>query len=329
MSYILERSMYCLYLNRERKIFLQKTTIKNYIIRNYQEKDADKIASFDFMAMLAYRYNKDYKPENIFCAVDSEENICGVAHLELDSTWHFIDDDSKPSNFVYSLNIDMSMNPSYEHPEELGNELFQLIRDRARTLRNEYPHKKVKLSYTTASDELEELDYFLSKGFTTRRSHLVMKRDLTEELPEVTVPDKIKIVNWKMETLEEQQKYLQAEADGDPDSAPWSINRLQWTKNGSEWNTFTAFEDDKVVGSVMTWGLGETRSATENIFVLPEWRRKGIAKAVIVECLNYLKENGKTEATLGVFGENGRAIALYRSLGYKMLGVNLELGLDI
>ena len=45
-----------------------------------------------------------------------------------------------------------------------------------------------------------------------------MKRDLTEKLPVVKVPDNIKIVNWKMETLEEQLKYLQAEADGDPES---------------------------------------------------------------------------------------------------------------
>ncbi|WP_419715122.1 GNAT family N-acetyltransferase [Heyndrickxia oleronia] len=44
-------------------------------------------------------------------------------------------------------------------------------------------------------------------------------------------------------------------------------------------------------------GIGKERSATENIFVLPEWRRKGIAKAVITEALKFLKNKGKSEAT--------------------------------
>ena len=88
------------------------------------------------MAMPAYRYHKDYKPENIFCPVDSEETICGVAHIELYSSWYFIDDDSNPSDFVFSLNNDMTYNPTCEHPEELGNELFQLLLNRTRTLRN-------------------------------------------------------------------------------------------------------------------------------------------------------------------------------------------------
>lgn len=63
----------------------------------------------------------------------------------------------------------------------------------------------------------------------------------------------------------------------------------------------------------MTQGLGKEKSATENIFVLPEWRRKGIAKAVITEALKFLKNKGKSEATLSVFGDNGRAISLYKS----------------
>ncbi|KKI90138.1 hypothetical protein WQ54_23890 [Bacillus sp. SA1-12] len=142
-----------------------------------------------------------------------------------------------------------------------------------------------------------------------------MKRDLTEDIPNVPLLNNLNIVNWKMET----------QAEG----LCWSLNRLKWTKGGTEWDTFTVFDGDIIVGSVMTWGLGEDRSATENIFVLPEWRRKGIAKTMITEALKYLKNKGKTEATLVVFSDNGKAISLYKSLRYKMLSINIEFGLDL
>lgn len=308
---------------------MQRTTAANYLIRNYKDDDADKIAKFDFLSMLAYRYNKDYVPANIFCAVDSEDNIYGVGHLEFDRTLIANDKNNKPSNFVYILNLDISLNPNFEYPIELQDELLTSLLQRAWEVRSQYLDKQVRVSLTIPSDELEEIDYFLSKGFVVQRNHLIMKRDLTEEIPNAPLLDDINIANWKMETQAEQEQYLKAEAEGDLEGVNWSLNRLRWTKSGSEWDTFTAFNGDTIVGSVMTWGLGEERSATENIFVLPQWRQKGIARAVITEALKFLKEKGKTEATLGVFGDNRKAISLYKSLSYKLLYINIEFGLDL
>lgn len=308
---------------------MSKTENQKYTIRNYIDTDADKIAEFDFLSMLAYRYNRDYEASNIFCAVDANENIVGIGHLEPDQTWFLIDKNTKPSHFVYKLNLSISLNGKFHCPIEIKDELFSTLLNRAKEIRNQYPDKNVTISHTIPSDEIDEIDYFLAKGFYVIRNHLIMKRDLTEEIPTFPITDPIKIINWKMDTEAEQEKYLRAEAESDDNGVSWSLNRLQWTKNGSEWDTFTAFAGDKIVGSVMTWGLDEGRSATENIFVLHEWRRKGIAKAVIIEALKFLKSKGKTEATLGVFGENQKAIALYRALGYKMLFINIEFGLDL
>lgn len=132
-----------------------------------------------------------------------------------------------------------------------------------------------------------------------------------------------------MTTQAEQEQYLAAEARGDDHGVSWSLNHLQWTKSGGEWDAFTVFHENEIIGSVMTWGLGEERSATENIFVVPEWRRKGIAIAFITEALKFLKDKGKKQATLGVFGDNGKAIALYKSLGYKMVDTILQFGIDV
>lgn len=135
-----------------------------------------------------------------------------------------------------------------------------------------------------------------------------------------------------METAEEQMLYQQAESEageGDPHHEAWSLNRLRWYMKGAEWDTFTAFDGERPIGSVMTWGISPIRSATENIFVVSAWRRKGIAKYLITHALKFVKERGKTEATLGVYGDNKRAIALYKSLGYRLIFINMGYGLDV
>ncbi|WP_456276756.1 GNAT family N-acetyltransferase [Bacillus sp. AK128] len=302
---------------------------KPYTIRNYQEMDAEEIGQFDFMGMLAYKYNRDYEPSNIFCAVNSEGHILGVGHLVPDQTWFLLVKNNDPSDFVYKLTMDISLNFNQPSSENVLEELFAHLLTRAKELRAKYPDKKISVNHVISSDDLEEIDFYLSKGFTIIRNHLIMKRDLTEPISPHHFAESIKILNWKMESEEEQERYLRAESESDKDGVSWSLNQLRWTKAGGEWDTFTAFEGDQIVGSVMTWGLGESRSATESIFVLPRWRRKGIAKAMITEALLFLKAKGKTEATLGVFGENQEAIPLYLSLGYKMEGINIELGLEI
>lgn len=304
-------------------------TTTQYTIRNYQDHDANQIAAFDVTAMLAYRYNRDYEQQNVFCAVDSNDHIVGVGHIVPDQTWSEIEHSNQPSDFVYQLNIDISLNEESPPSENVYGELLKCLLNRGRELRAGYPDKKVRVTHTISSDDLEEIDFYLSKGFGTHRTHLLMKRDLREDIEEYSLPGNLVIKRWEMETQAEEEQYLAAEAKGDLYGVSWSLNHLRWTKNGGEWDTFTVFNGNEVVGSVMTWGLGEERSATENIFVLPEWRRKGIAKAVITKALLFLKDNGKSEATLGVFGDNGRAISLYESLGYRMFSIHLEFGKDL
>jgi ribosomal protein S18 acetylase RimI-like enzyme len=308
---------------------MTQAKMKTYKIRNYQDQDADRIADFDFMAMLSYRYNGDYEPQNIFCAVDADGQIIGAGHIVPDQTWFVIEQEDKPTDFVYKLNLDISINEDLTPPENVPQDLLECLLTRAKEIRGQYPDKKIRVAHNIPSEETEEMDFYLSKGFDTQRTHLVMKRDLTEEIPDYPLSANFNIKRWEMALPAEEEQYLAAEARSDDYGVSWSLNHLKWTKRGQEWDTFTVFNGDEVVGSVMTWGLGKDRSATENIFVVPEYRRLGVAKAVITESLKFLRDKGKTEATLGVFGDNGKAITLYRSLGYRVLFTIIEFGLDI
>jgi mycothiol synthase len=62
---------------------------------------------------------------------------------------------------------------------------------------------------------------------------------------------------------------------------------------------------------------------TEHIYVRPPWRGRGLASALIARSLQALKEQGMTEAELGVDSENeSAAFRLYESMGYKTFSVD-------
>lgn len=300
-----------------------------YIIRNYCNDDADKIGCFDKVAEWSYKYKGDFNPANIFCAVNPENEILGVADLEPHISWTPIEENSQNQDYIYRLCVNIRINPSFDAHKNLRSSLMDVILERAKEIKNNYPGKNLRVIKYISTDNNEEMDLFISKGFIAYRNSLVMKRDLTEEIKPYDCSSEFKIVNWKMETEDEVKRYVETDAKCN-DGAAWNFDTVSWMRYSPEWATFAAFsKENEFLGGVMTYLITEERSATENIFVLPEWRRKGIAKAFITEALKYLKKNGKTMATLCTDGDNKPAIDLYKSLGYRMYFVNIEFGYNV
>jgi len=86
-----------------------------------------------------------------------------------------------------------------------------------------------------------------------------------------------------------------------------------------------AWDGDEVVSSVMNYidhdhnkKFDRKRGWTENISTRREWRRRGIARALIIRSMHMHKEKGMTEVALGVDTQNpSGALKLYENLGYK------------
>jgi mycothiol synthase len=87
-----------------------------------------------------------------------------------------------------------------------------------------------------------------------------------------------------------------------------------------------AWDDEGVAGQVKSFidtaqneEHGRKRGWTEQISTARRWRRKGVAKALIVESIRELAARGMTEVALGVHTENPTgAYQLYESLGYEI-----------
>ena len=102
-------------------------------------------------------------------------------------------------------------------------------------------------------------------------------------------------------------------------SDPWSENSITYelTNPLSLW--LVAVEDDKVVGYVGSQSvLGEADMM--NLAVHPDYRRRGIARKLVLELIEQLKTQGSHILILEVRASNDPAIALYTDLGFTQVG---------
>lgn len=88
-----------------------------------------------------------------------------------------------------------------------------------------------------------------------------------------------------------------------------------------------AWDGDQVAGMVLTFintaeneDYKRKRGWTENICVRRPWRRRGLARSLIIQSLHALKELGMEEAALGVDAQNlSGALHLYESCGFQVV----------
>jgi ribosomal protein S18 acetylase RimI-like enzyme len=155
-----------------------------------------------------------------------------------------------------------------------------------------------------------------------------MLRPSLDDIPETPLPSGLEVRPAKPEHF---RAIWEAAREAFKDGwgyAPWPEENFQEFLefphyDPSLWRV--AWDGDQVAGMVLSYINGEEnaqynrqRGYTEDISVRHPWRRRGLARALIVESLHALRAQGMTEAALGVDTENpSGALRLYESLGYR------------
>jgi ribosomal protein S18 acetylase RimI-like enzyme len=157
-----------------------------------------------------------------------------------------------------------------------------------------------------------------------------MVRPTVDDLPDHRLPDGVEI-----RPVTEDQLRAIWEADAEAFRDHWgyvepteeSYERfLAFPHNDlSLWKV--AWDDEGVAGQVRSFvnpaeneEHGRERGWTEFISTARRWRRRGVAKALIVESIRELAARGMTSVGLGVHTENPNgAYELYSSLGYEVV----------
>ncbi|OKP75867.1 hypothetical protein A3842_18975 [Paenibacillus sp. P3E] len=300
--------------------------MNDFVIRNPQEEDAAQIESLDFVLNMLFLYHGDLDKQNMFCAVNGAGEIVAVAHLMEHDTFHAVRQ-ADDSNFVRYLTFDIIFADNRED-ERVKDALTTALIRRSRDIKAQYPDKRIVMANYFDTDNLKELSYYLARGFTIFDTIVVFKYDLEQEIPRYPLPDGVQVQPFVLDNSEALEKYHQAEL-ASFDGVAWSMNQLSWMQGAQEMVNFCAFHGSELIANTSTWRISEERSATENVFVIPEWQKQGIARNIICTALDYLKTQGKTIATLGTHGNNQKAIRLYTQIGYELYGFRLTVGYEI
>lgn len=302
-------------------------------------KEADQIERVDTLENMTRYYehltNCDPYRDMVFAEIEGE--VVGYAR----ATWW---QQTNPDGWVYAHFG--FLKPSWRR-NGIGRAMLRILQRRLRVIAAEQLGSGERPAYLPAmfcswatDTEVATQKLLESEGFKPNRWFYQMLRPDLENIPDLPLPAGIEVrpVDWEAQkrlifeaeteafrdhwgystpTEEDYQAWV-AEVEGDA-----SIDPALWR---------VAWEGDQVVGMVRSF-INETenreyqrqRGWTEHISVRRPWRRRGVARALIAFSLQALKEQGMSEAALGVDTNNtSGANKLYESMGFRPVKININ-----
>ncbi|HEX7171504.1 MAG TPA: GNAT family N-acetyltransferase [Candidatus Limnocylindria bacterium] len=167
-------------------------------------------------------------------------------------------------------------------------------------------------------------------GYTPVRWFADMERSLTDELPEVPeLPDGLEI---RAVSAADAPAIWRADHDafrdhwGGFDDSEASYRRWIESPDFQPERMVVAWDGEEVAAAVLNAvypeenrQLGLKRGWLDSVFTRRAWRRRGLARALIVRSLHRLRSEGLEAAALGVDAANpSGAFGLYESAGFRV-----------
>lgn len=281
-------------------------------IRDLRQADYEFLDQRDPLLQLSLQYNRDYERRN---AIVTEEDgaIVGIAVARKHFTWD--SPGAKVNKMVAELCTDR---------DDVRLILINGLKDKIDEIQKCFPEKNVALTAIFDTTEIKDTQLYLNQGFYYDELIPVLGYNLENAVKHFQIPEGIRIVACPKDKVSVEQ-YIQATGEAN-EGIYDSMNDYLFQQNDPSFESFMAVtHTGKVVGGISSWKIDQERAATENIFVVPEYRRNNIARELIATVLERLKRNGMKLATLSMYGDNMRAMRLYQGIGYELSYYLVEL----
>lgn len=213
----------------------------------------------------------------------------------------------------------------------IGRAMLHWGENRLRQIAGNHPFDGSRFLESQVSDkQIGKMILLTAEGYTPARYGYTMVRPDLENIPDLPLPEGIEVRPATTEDYRPVWEELQVAFQDH-----WGYHReseesyQHWLESSefqpSLWQV--AWDKDQVVGTVLGYidhteneTFQRKRGYTEEITVRREYRKQGIARALIVCCLRALKAAGMTEAALGVDADNtSGATRLYTAMGYQVV----------
>ncbi len=213
----------------------------------------------------------------------------------------------------------------------IGSALLKHNEERSRSLAAIHETERQKFLGSWSSERQEGSSALLrANGYEPIRWFFEMIRDLSEPIPDVVLPDGIEI---RPVVMEDVRKIWHADVEAFRDH--WggfdgSDERLQgWIESPTFDPTLwvIAWDGDEVaagnINAIHTEenaALGVQRGWLHSVFTRRQWRKRGLANALIAHSLKLIRERGMDYGILGVDADNPTgALGLYERNGFTVL----------
>jgi mycothiol synthase len=213
----------------------------------------------------------------------------------------------------------------------IGSVLFAWSEARLREIAAEHNVPEKLLQLWINDRNLRATALARSAGFEPITYEARMVRPSVDDLPDRPLPDGVEIRPVSDDQL---RAIWEAESDAfrdhwgfvEPTEATYARFLAFPYNDLTLWKV--AWDDEGVAGMVRSFidtaqntEHGLKRGWTESISTARRWRRRGLARALIVESIRELAARGMTDVALGVHTENPNgAFDLYAGLGYEVVG---------
>lgn len=259
--------------------------------------------------------------QDVFCAFDGQTLLAyAPVYMQL------IEDG--PAEFPHVAWVEIKSDFGLAEPQTVKDALLDRLILRAREQAASINGRPTRMTFEYRSSETPAAAYVLARGFQYQESVFLMQRNLDKPIPAAPAPEGLTVRRWKMTSEEEQRAYVAARNECFPE-APITLASWQYMLQAPHWSSgvmIAGFDGEELVGTVSAYWIDEenqhlARPAgyTEDVFVRAPWRGHGLARALIIEGMRFLKEHNLRDARLAVKALNENALSIYQALGYQVM----------
>lgn len=286
--------------------------------------EADKIERVDSVEDVAnvYSHLVNSNPDQDMIFVEMNHEVIGYGR----SYWR------KEENGPHIYSSVGFLMPAWRR-KGIGQTMLHWLENRLRIMAETHAALETGFLEGFANQETPGIAVLFEKnGYKPERYFVTMVRPDLENIPDYPLPDELEV----RPVLPEHYRLLwEADAEAFRDhwgySAPTEEDYQGWLENKTIfqpdlWQIAWDKSTNEVAGQVRTFinkaendKYNRKRGYTEFISVRRPWRKRGLARALIVRSLRLQRDRGMTESALGADSENiSGATRVYEDCGFRV-----------